>query len=385
MKKNSAFYGAAFLMATSAIGPGFLTQTAVFSQQLMASFGFVILISLLLDVGAQLNIWRIISVSGKRAQDIANEIFPNLGTFLSILVVLGGLAFNIGNIAGAGLGLNVLTGLDIKLCAVLSAVFGISIFLSKDAGKAMDYFARILGVLMLILIIYIVFVSHPPIGSALVHTFLPTAFDAKSTVTLVGGTVGGYITFAGAHRLVDAGLVGEKHLKSVNESATLGILLTTFFRYLLFIATLGVLVAGATLNKDNPAASVFEFSAGAVGYKIFGLVMWSAAITSVVGAAYTSVSFLKTLHPFIEKNQSKIIIGFILFSMTIFLLVGKPVKTLLFVGMLNGFILPIGLSIMLIASKKKSIVGNFKNPIILQIIGWIVVILMVYLAFLSLL
>src|SRR5690349_8747035 len=100
--------GAAFLMATSAIGPGFLTQTTLFTQQLLASFGFVILISILLDIGAQLNTWRILTVSELRAQQLADKIWPGLGLFLSALVVLGGLAFNIGNIAGCGLAMNVL-------------------------------------------------------------------------------------------------------------------------------------------------------------------------------------------------------------------------------------------------------------------------------------
>lgn len=43
----SVLLGAAFLMATSSIGPGFLTQTTVFTQTLLASFGFVILISII--------------------------------------------------------------------------------------------------------------------------------------------------------------------------------------------------------------------------------------------------------------------------------------------------------------------------------------------------
>jgi len=62
--------GAAFLMATSAIGPGFLNNTSSFTSKLFTSFGFVILISVLIDIGAQLNIWRIVTVSEKRAQDL---------------------------------------------------------------------------------------------------------------------------------------------------------------------------------------------------------------------------------------------------------------------------------------------------------------------------
>ena len=131
---RSILLGAAFLMATSAIGPGFLTQTTVFTEQLLASFGFVILISIIIDIGAQTNIWRIIAVSGKRAQDIANDVLPGLGYLLAILVVMGGLAFNIGNIAGAGLGINVLFGIDPKVGALVSGLIAVGIFVIKEAG-----------------------------------------------------------------------------------------------------------------------------------------------------------------------------------------------------------------------------------------------------------
>src|SRR5580765_6048848 len=120
MKRSSAILGAAFLMANSSIGPGFLTQTTVFTQQLLTSFGFVILVSIMLDIGAQLNTWRVLTVSGLRAQDISNQLLPGLGYFLSLLVVLGGFAFNVGNIAGTALGLNVLTGLSFQTAAIVS-------------------------------------------------------------------------------------------------------------------------------------------------------------------------------------------------------------------------------------------------------------------------
>ncbi len=376
MKNTNAIIGAAFLMATSAIGPGFLTQTTVFTQQLTASFGFVILLSILLDIGTQLNIWRVVSVSRKPAQELANELFFGMGYLLAFLIVVGGLAFNIGNVAGAGLGFEVLFGIDVKIGAVISAVIAIGIFISKDAGKVMDSFTKILGFVMILLILYVVFVSNPPIFEAVHRTFVPQQFDALATVTLVGGTVGGYITFSGVHRLMDAGINGEENLPEINRSATTGILVTAVVRYLLFLASLGVVVAGFTLSKDNPPASVFQSAAGEIGYKIFGVVIWCAAITSVVGAAYTSVSFLRTFHPNFEKYNRQIIIGFIVFSTIIFVLVGKPVKTLVFVGMLNGFVLPIALVIMLIASRKSRLMGSYKHSLALQIIGWLVVVIM---------
>src|SRR5215218_8549959 len=101
-----------FLMATSAIGPGFITQTTQFTAKLGAAFAFAILVSVLIDVALQLNVWRVIGVSGLRAQELGNRIVPGLGHALSFFVVLGGFVFNVGNVAGAGLGLDALLGLE---------------------------------------------------------------------------------------------------------------------------------------------------------------------------------------------------------------------------------------------------------------------------------
>lgn len=376
MKKNSAILGAAFLMATSAIGPGFLTQTSLFTEQLLTSFGFVILISVLLDIGTQINIWRIVSVSENRAQDIANKIFPGLGFFLAFLIAFGGLIFNIGNIAGCGLGMNVLTGMKVEYGALISCVIALGVFWYKEAGRLIDGFAKWLGIIMIGLTVYIAIVSHPPVGQALYRTIWPEEIDMMKIVTLVGGTVGGYISFAGAHRLLDAGIKGRENLNAVTNSAASGILITSIMRYVLFLAALGVVWGGVKLATDNPASSVFQSAAGELGYKFFGVVIWIAAITSVVGASFTSVSFWKTLHPFVSKNEKITISLFIIASTIIFVSIGNPVKLLVFAGAANGIILPIALAVILVAATKSSIMKEYKHPVWMQVIGWLVVIVM---------
>ena len=159
--------GAAFLMATSAIGPGFLNNTSLFTKELLTSFGFVILVSILLDIGTQLNIWRIIAVSEIRAQDLSNKLLPGLGYVLAFLVAFGGLAFNVGNIAGCGLGLEVLTGLDAKWGAVISCAVALIIFWAKEAGKAIDLLVKILGIAMIGLTVYVMIASQPPFAKAI--------------------------------------------------------------------------------------------------------------------------------------------------------------------------------------------------------------------------
>lgn len=375
-KNHSAFYGAAFLMATSAIGPGFLTQTASFTSKLFASFGFAILVSIIVDIIAQLNIWRIITVSNKRAQDIANELLPGLGSFLSVLIITGGMVFNIGNIAGCGLGLNALFGIDPITGALISAAIAIIIFLVKDAGTAMDWFAKIMGFVMIGLTLYVAITSHPPLAEAVHKTFIPDKIDFTSIITIVGGTVGGYITFSGAHRLLDAGINGTEKQLQVTRSAVTAIGVASVMRILLFLAALGIVTQGLTLDASNPAASVFGLAAGNLGYKFFGIVIWAAAVTSVVGASFTSVSFAQSFHPSVAKNKNYFIVAFIIIAATLFAIFGKPVKVLIFAGAFNGFILAFSLGIMLIAATQKRIMKNYKHPVALIIAGAAVALLM---------
>jgi len=380
-KRNwSVLLGAAFLMATSAVGPGFLTQTTVFTQSLGPSFGFVILTSIIIDIGVQLNIWRVIAVAEKRAPDIANAVLPGLGLFTSLLIVVGGLAFNIGNVGGAGLGLQVLLGISPEVGAILSAGLAIGIFLVKEAGQAMDRLAQFLGLLMILLILYVVFTAHPPVGEALVKTFAPDQLDITAIITLVGGTVGGYITFAGGHRLLDAGIKGMAALPQVKTSAVSGIAVASVIRILLFLASLGVVSQGLPIDAANPPAAVFAQAAGNIGYKLFGIVMFAAAITSVIGSAYTSVSFIKSFHPAILQYENKVIIGFILLSTLIFVTIGKPIFLLILAGALNGFILPITLGTILIAAYRKNVIGDYRHPIWLTVFGVLVVLVMAWLS-----
>ena len=383
----SVLLGAAFLMATSAIGPGFMTQTAVFTTQMGSTFAFVILVSVLMSFVAQLNVWRVLAVSKMRGQDVANKVLPGLGYFITFLVCLGGLAFNIGNVGGAALGFQVIFDLDpsnLVLPALVSGAVGVVIFSFKSAGKLMDKLTQVLGALMILLIGYVAFVTNPPVGEAVKETFIPSQIKLMPIITLIGGTVGGYIMFSGGHRLIDAGIVGEEHLDQVNKSAMMGMGVATIVRIFLFLAVLGVVTLGNQLDATNPAADAFKIAAGVVGYKIFGLVFLAAALTSIVGAAYTSVSFLKTLFKVVEKYENLFIIGFIVVSTLILIFLGKPAKLLVLAGSLNGLILPVTLAITLIASKKTDIVGKYKHSNILFYLGWVVVVVTAYIGVQSL-
>jgi len=349
---RSALLAAVFMMATSSVGPGFLTQTTTFTVQMGASFAFAILVSVLIDCIVQLNVWRTIALTRRRAADIANAAIPGSGFVLAVLVIFGGLAFNVGNVAGAGLGLNAMIGLDPQTGAALSAVFAIVLFALHKLSRTLDRVIIALGLLMIGMTLYVAFVSQPPIGQALMQTVWPERISFAATVTIIGGTVGGYITYAGAHRLLDHGVTGKENLPSVTRGALGGILVTGLMRYVLFLAIFGVVASGAVITLSgagaNPAAQVFGHAAGQAGLRLFGLVLWAASITSVIGAAYTSITFVDVFKKggMTPASQRMATAVFILIGLLAYLALGKtPTALLVFAGGFNGLILPLGLTI----------------------------------------
>lgn len=384
---RGSLMGAIFLMATSAIGPGFLTQTATFTNKLGAAFAFAILVSILLDIAIQMNVWRVIGISGMRAQELGNSVLPGLGWVLAVLIGIGGLVFNIGNVAGGGLGLNAMLGLDPKIGGAITAAIAIAIFLVRALGAALDKILVVLGIAMMILTCYVATVSHPPVGDALRNAVLPETVDWLVITTLVGGTVGGYITYAGAHRMLDSGVVGPERVAKVTQSSVTGIILTGVMRVVLFLAVLGVVVSGVSLDpKGNPAAQAFEAAAGGIGLRIFGFVLFAAALSSVIGASYTSASFLLKNIPEHARRQNIITVVFIVISCSVFLISGTaPAALLVFAGAFNGLVLPIGFTMIIFVAARRSqdLLHGYRYPKWLIVVGMVAVLIAWFLAWQS--
>ena len=174
-KKHSnmtTLMGAAFLMATSAIGPGFLTQTSTFTAQYKSVFALVIVCTILLDVTTQLNIWSVIGVSGMRGQDIATKSFRDSGILSHSWLRLA-VWHSTSEMSEAALGLNVLFGIPTTVGTFIAGIIGILIFLSKDAKTSMDKLTKYLGSIMIIVVLYVAIKSKPPVGDAVSSIFHP--------------------------------------------------------------------------------------------------------------------------------------------------------------------------------------------------------------------
>jgi len=288
-------------------------------------------------------------------------------------------------------------GLDQKIGAIIAGCLGIIIFVNKNAKTIMDKVATVLAAVILLTVLVVAVKSQPPMGEVVkglgsFDKLLNTETGMFTALTtILGGSCGGYIAFSGAHRLLDAGISGPENVGHVRRSVVQGCGTSGLVRILLFLAVLGTCTVGTTWVAENaqiitdaakggnPAAEAFRLAAGDLGYRLFGLCLFSAGVSSVVGAAFTSVSFLKTLHPMIAKYERQCVIGFIAFSTLMMVIVGNAAQLLIVAGAFNGLILPITLGVMLIASRSKRIVGeNYNHPIWMIIPGIVVVAIALY-------
>ena len=364
--------GAAVLMAMSAAGPGFITQTASFTVLYGASFACAVVVSMLIDIAVQLNVWRILGISGQRAQDLASKVFPGAGQILSVFVVLGAIVFNIGNVAGAGLGLHDLLGIDPRIGTAISGCLAIAIFLGKSVFTAVDRVMVVLGLVKIGLIIALVAVTAPPVGEAVVGTVDPQGLPFLPILTLIGGTVGGFITYSGAHRLIDSGITGVGNVSRINRGALTGILVACILRIVLFLGFFGVVATGVHLANPNDAAgSSFLAAFGPVGLHLFGLVFWAAGMTSTIGNSYTTATFLRSYAAPIRRHMNRTVIVLIALATVVFVAAGQtPQSMLVFAGAINGLVLPIGLAIILwVALRRRDLIERYRYPTVLLAVG----------------
>ncbi|MGH3357682.1 MAG: NRAMP family divalent metal transporter, partial [Nocardioidaceae bacterium] len=251
-------------------------------------------------------------------------------------------------------------------------------------GVALDRVVIALGVLMIGLTTYVALTSSPPVGDALRESVIPYTTESEFLVitTIIGGTVGGYITYAGAHRLLDTGITGVENVGHITRSSVTSILVTGVMRIVLFLAILGVVAGGVELAAANPTADAFESAAGEAGLRLFGIILWAASITSVIGASYTSVSFM-TKTSTSPRVRNFLTVGFILVTAVIYLIQGEaPVKLLIFAGAFNGLILPVGFGVLLwVAWRRRDLLRGYVYPkwlLILGILAWMVSVYLAY-------
>ena len=390
--KNS---GPGTLVAAAFIGPGTVTLCTLAG----VNFGFHLLWAMVLSILATIVLQEMASRLGIISQRGLSEVIrseikhPIINKLLLLLIlsaiVVGNASYEAGNISGGILGLETLTGefrfvVGTYSINLLSFVIGIVAFALLYIGNY-KFLERVLVLLVLIMSISFLitaFLTKPDIYEILKGALMPS-FPEGSLLTilgLVGTTVVPYNLF------LHASLVKEKwnnpnDLKAVRKDTIISIALGGLVSMAIIISAssigLGEISSAADLAKSL-APLYGDFASYFLGIGLFAAGITSA-ITAPLAAAYVARGCFGW-ESGLKSKQFRAVWFLILSLGVVFSSLGlKPIEIIKFAQVANGILLPVVAGILLWIVNKKVVLGKYVNSKFQNILGFIILIVTIFL------
>ena len=395
IKKWFQNIGPGTLVAAAFIGPGTVTLCTLAG----VNFGFNLLWAMLLSIIATIVLQEMAARLGIISQKGLSEVIreelknPILKQCITILIlsaiVVGNASYEAGNISGGILGLETIFG-EFKYnfgdfsINFMSIIIGVIAFVLLYIGnyKFLEKALVTLVLLMSFSFVITAVVTKPNILQILKGMFVPS-FPDKSLLTiigLIGTTVVPYNLF------LHASLVKERWHKK--EDLTFA-KKDTFISILLGgLVSMAIIVSAASISSTDilNAADLAKGLAPLYGYfaKYFlAIGLFAAGITSAITAPLAAAYVAKGCLGFKGGLQSKsfrLVWIIILFLGVLFSSIGiKPIEIIKFAQVANGMLLPVIAGILLWIMNKKNILGNYVNSKFQNILGFIILVIAVFL------
>ena len=394
--------GPAFLVTAAFIGPG----TVITASIAGANYGFALLWALLFSVIASLILQEMTARLGIVTQQGLGENIrkacqtPLLRSLAIVLVlsaiVIGNSAYQSGNISGSSLGLASIfenLGAEIPFAEIsLPIIIGlIAFFLLISGSYKLIEKALILLVSVMSLAFIVTFILTKTDPSLLLSgLFTPVIPDGATltVIALIGTTVVPYNLF------LHAASVSKKwHSVTDLSKARTDLFISLPLGGLISMAIFSTAAAAffgqqASITSAADLAPSLQPLFGDMASIFIGIGLFSSGISSAVTAplaAAFALSGILNLNKDLNSNSFKAVWVIVLFLGVAGASLGyKPITIIWFAQVANGILLPI-VTIFLLWIMNTKILGDYKNNLWQNILGFIVVLVSILLSGRSLL
>lgn len=380
--------GPGVLVAAAFIGPGTVTACTLAG----VGFGFALLWALLLSIIATIVLQEMSARLGIITQNgLANAIRNELSTpwirivLLGIIlaaIVVGNAAYEAGNIGGATLGLNALFGEENEV--YYPYIIGMVAFVLLYLGnyKTLEKVFVSLVIIMSLSFLLTALITKPNLLDILKGLFIPKIPEdgLLTIIALVGTTVVPYNLF------LHASLVSEKW-KSKEDLPTAR--KDTFIAIALGgLVSMAVVIAAAAI-PGREVASVMDLAKGleplygnSARY-FMGIGLFAAGITSAITAPLAAAYVTNSCFGWdvgLKDFKFRMVWMIILAIGVIFLSFGiKPIEIIKFAQVANGLLLPVIAVFLLWIVNKPSVMGQYKNSKMQNLLGFVIILLAILL------
>jgi NRAMP (natural resistance-associated macrophage protein)-like metal ion transporter len=387
--------GPGTLVAAAFIGPGTVTLCTLAGVH----FGFNLLWAMLLSIIATLILQEMAARLGIISQKGLSEVIreeiktPFLRKGITVLilsaVVVGNASYEAGNISGGVLGLESVLGkysfsLGTISVNLMSLFIGLIAFILLYHGsyKFLEKALISLVLFMSISFVATAVITKPNFLEVLNGVFIPK-LPEKSILTiigLVGTTVVPYNLFLHA-ALVKERWQKKEDLKFARKDTIISIIIGGLVSMAIIISAAAIQTKDIA-NAADLAKGLAPLFGGFAKY-LMALGLFAAGITSAItaplAAAYVAKGCLGWSGSLKSKKFRCVWIA-ILFLGVLFSSIGiKPIEIIKFAQVANGMLLPIVAGILLWIVNKKSVLGNYVNSNIQNILGILIVCVTVFL------
>ncbi len=391
--------GPGALITAAFIGPGTIATCSLAGAQ----FGFALLWGLVFSVIATLVLQEMAArlgiLTGKGLGEALRAHFSSgLPRLLAIVLVIsaitiGNAAFETGNILGATIGLESLTGMPGKSANLWIILIGAAAFTVLYSGsyKVVERVMISLVIVMSLTFITTAIIVMPPAIPLLKGLFIPALPDGAllTVLGLIGTTVVPYNLF------LYASAVQERYKKAED----LPVARTDMFVAVILggVISMAIVVSAATAfysSGNLPAhgadlATQLQPLLGNLANYFIGTGLFAAgissAITAPLAAAYATMGILGWKKD-LTSWRFRAVWMFILFAGLFFSLLGlRPLEAIVFAQAANGILLPVIAIYLLWVVNSKKIMPSGTNGLLSNILGVIVILVTLVLGFRSLL
>ena len=371
-----------YASAGAAIGPAFLWTAPVTFPMMCA----------VVYLAAKLG-----QVSGKGLFHVLKDNYSRWLLYPALIGVLIGNTIEAGaDIGGMSAAIAVLVPFPLPLIIipVTIAIFALQVWGSYELIR------NIFRWLALTLLAYVgsAILAKPDLMEVIKGTLIPTfSFDQKFLsllVAVIGTTLSAYLytwqsnqeveeeIAMGRRRLDQRMGATKRELRETKTDVISGMFFSNIVMYFIILSTASTLFkTGRTeINTAAEAAAALRPLAGDAATILFAIgvigVGFLAVPVMTTGAAYDFcqvVGWKHSLHakPAEAKKFYGVIAGFTVLAMSMNFLGFNPMKALVFSGVVQGFSTPPLLLMIMLMTNSRRIMGNRRNTLGLNILGWI--------------
>jgi manganese transport protein len=375
------YLGPAFIVSVAYMDPGNFATNISGGSQFAYNLLWVILWSNIMAIFVQTLSAKLGIATGVNLPEHCGRIFSrgvNWG-FWSIATVAA-MATDLAEFLGGVLGFNLLFGIPLMWAAALTGLITYVICHLQKYGQQLIE-KIITGMVAVISIAYVweMFISSPDWGAVAYHTAVPilTSDSVLVAVGMLGATVMPHVIYLHSQLVQTRRTDCQKDCTHHLKMAKMDVFIAMNMAFVVNAAMVVVAAAafnGNGLNVDGieKAYMTLQPLMGNMAAGAFGLALLASGLSSSAVGTMAGEVILKGFLGFDIPASIRRIIT-MLPAIAILMSGIDPIEALVYSQVILSFALPAAIIPLIIITNKVHIMGNFKNSILTNLLGWTIV------------